>query len=140
MSVADEVKARLDIVDVISESVALKKSGRSYTGFCPFHTNTRTPSFVVFPETQSWRCFGACADGGDVFSFVMKREGFSFKEALEILAKRAGITLAPASPRAAEQDEQRQKLLEINAAAASYFFNLLTSSAAEKILGSPPRD
>ena len=130
MSVADEVKARLDIVDVISESVALKKSGRSYTGFCPFHTNTRTPSFVVFPETQSWRCFGACADGGDVFSFVMKREGFSFKEALEILAKRAGITLAPASPRAAEQDEQRQKLLEINAAAASYFFNLLTSSAA----------
>lgn len=130
MNVTDEIKARLDIVDVISDTVALKKSGRSYTGFCPFHTNTRTPSFVVFPETQTWRCFGACADGGDIFSFVMKREGFGFKEALELLAKRAGLNLEPASPHSTEQDEQREKLLEINAAAAAYFHNLLIGSAA----------
>lgn len=130
MNETDEIKARLDIVDVISDTVVLKKSGRNYTGFCPFHTNTRTPSFVVFPETQTWRCFGACADGGDMFSFVMKREGFSFKEALELLAKRAGLNLEPASPHAAAQDKQREKLLEINAAAAAYFHDLLTSSAA----------
>ncbi len=130
MNVTDEIKARLDIIDVISDTVALKKSGRNYTGYCPFHTNTRTPSFVVFPETQTWRCFGACADGGDIFSFVMKREGFSFKEALEVLAKRAGLNLEPPSPQAAQQDEQREKLLEINAAAAAYFHHLLTSSVA----------
>ncbi len=130
MNVTDEIKARLDIVDVISDTVALKKSGRSYTGFCPFHTNTRTPSFVVFPETQTWRCFGACADGGDIFSFVMKREGLGFKEALELLAKRAGLNLEPASPHSTKQDEQSEKLLEINAAAAAYFHNLLIGSAA----------
>ena len=76
MSVIEEVKAQLDIVDIVSDSVALKKSGRNYTGFCPFHTNTKTPSFVVFPETQTWRCFGACADGGDIFSYVMKLNGW----------------------------------------------------------------
>jgi len=130
MSVTDEIKARLDIVDVISETVVLKKSGRNYTGFCPFHSNTRTPSFVVFPETQTWRCFGACADGGDMFSFVMKREGYSFKETLEALSKRAGVQLKSATPHQAEQDEQRHKLLELNAAAAAYFHNLLAGSPA----------
>lgn len=130
MSVADDIKARLDIVDIVAESVTLKKSGRNYTGFCPFHSNTKTPSFVVFPETQTWRCFGACADGGDIFSFVMKREGYDFKEALESLARRAGIELTQASPQAAAQTGQRQKLLELNAAAAAYFHNLLITSPA----------
>jgi DNA primase len=130
MSVTDEVKARLDIVDVISETVSLKKSGRNYVGFCPFHSNTRTPSLVVFSETQTWRCFGACAEGGDVYSFVMKREGYDFKEALEVLARRAGVELKPRTPRATEQEEQRRTLLEINAAAADYFHQLLTTSPA----------
>ncbi len=130
MSATDEIKARLDIVDVVSDTVTLKKSGRNYTGFCPFHSNTRTPSFVVFPETQTWRCFGACADGGDLFSFVMRREGFSFKEALEMLARRAGVQLEPPTPQAAKQDTQRRKLLELNAAAAAYFHGLLTNSPA----------
>lgn len=131
MSVADEVKGRLDIVDVVSDTVTLKKSGRNYTGFCPFHSNTKTPSFVVFPETQTWRCFGACADGGDIFSFVMKREGFTFKEALETLAKRAGVRLEPqGKSRTPEQDARREKLFELNAAAAAYFNNLLTTSPA----------
>jgi DNA primase len=129
MSIIDDVKAQLDIVDVISESVSLKKSGRNYTGFCPFHTNTKTPSFVVFPETQTWRCFGACADGGDLFGFIIKREGCDFKEALQILAKRAGISLDH-GPQQSKQDEQNKKILELNAAAATYFHNLLTNSEA----------
>ena len=71
MSVVDEIKAQLDIVDLISESVKLRHTGKNYTGFCPFHSNTRTPAFVVFPETQTWRCFGQCNEGGDIFGFVM---------------------------------------------------------------------
>ncbi len=130
MSVTDEIKARLDIVEVVSDTVTLKKSGRNYSGFCPFHSNTKTPSFVIFPETQTWRCFGACADGGDIFSFVMKREGYDFKEALELLARRAGVQLRPPSPQATKQEERRRKLLELNAAAAAYFHNLLTASPA----------
>jgi DNA primase len=130
MSPIDEIKARLDIVDIVSETVTLKKTGRNYIGFCPFHSNTKTPAFVVFPETQTWRCFGACADGGDMFSFVMKREGYDFKEALRVLAEQAGVQLKPPTPHAAEQDEQRHKLLELHAAAATYFHNLLTTSPA----------
>jgi DNA primase len=129
VSTIDEIKANLDIVDVISDTVALKKSGRSYTGFCPFHPNTRTPSFVVFPETQTWRCFGACAEGGDLFSFVMKREGYDFKEALHALADRAGIQLE-VNPPNAEHDEQHHKFLELHVAAAAYFHQLLTASPA----------
>lgn len=130
MSVVEEIKARLDIIDIVGETVALRKSGRSYTGFCPFHTNTKTPSFVVFPETQTWRCFGACADGGDMFSFVMKREGVDFKDALQLLAQRAGVTLQPDNPRSDEQDQQHHKLQELLAAASAYFHQLLVNSAA----------
>ncbi|NJN93420.1 MAG: DNA primase [Anaerolineales bacterium] len=128
MSVTDDIKARLDIVDVVSDTVSLKKSGRSYTGFCPFHSNTKTPSFVVFPDTQTWRCFGACADGGDLFSFVMKREGLDFKGALDLLAHRAGVKLPEYHARSPQQSEERDKLLELTAAAASYFHQLLTTS------------
>ncbi len=130
MSASDEIKARLDMVDIVSETVTLKKSGRNYTGFCPFHSNTKTPAFVVFPETQTWRCFGACADGGDLFSFVMKREGYDFKEALRLLAQKAGVQLEEPTPQIAKRDEQHQKLLELHAAAATYFHNLLATSSA----------
>jgi DNA primase len=129
VSVVDEIKARLDIVDVVSDTVNLKKAGRSHTGFCPFHTNTKTPSFVVFPDTQTWRCFGACADGGDVFSFVMKRESFDFKSALELLAQRAGVPL-PEYAASSTGYEEQDKLLELTSAAAAYFHQLLTSSPA----------
>lgn len=128
MSVTDEIKARLDIVDVVSETVTLKKSGRNFIGFCPFHSNTKTPSFVVFPETQTWRCFGACADGGDLFNYVMKREGYDFKEALQTLAERAGVALSQAQ--APRQDDQRDKLLGLNGEAANYFHDLLMTSPA----------
>jgi DNA primase len=130
VSVVDDIKARLDIVDVVSDTVNLKKSGRSYTGFCPFHTNTKTPSFVVFPDTQSWRCFGACADGGDVFSFVMKREGLDFRGVIELLAQRAGVKLPEVGARSAGHSEENDKLLDLTAAAALYFHQILTTSSA----------
>jgi DNA primase len=130
MNIAEEIKSRVDIIDFISDTVNLRKAGKNYTGFCPFHQNTKTPSFIVFPDTQTWRCFGACADGGDIFSFVMKREGCDFKEALQLLARRAGVSLQEVEPQAAEKDQQRQKLVELLSAAAAYFHHLLTASPA----------
>src|SRR5512144_2632650 len=94
MSVIDEIKSKVDIVDLVSEAgVKLRHAGRNYTGFCPFHDNKHTPSFVVWPESGTWRCFGQCNEGGDIFKFVMKKEGVDFKEALHILATRAGVEL-----------------------------------------------
>src|SRR5574340_1823104 len=91
MSSIDEIKSRIDIVDLVSEAgVKLRHAGRNYIGFCPFHDNKRTPAFVVWPETGTWRCFGQCNEGGDIFKFVMKKEGLDFKEALQRLADAAG--------------------------------------------------
>lgn len=125
MSVTQEIKSRLDIVDLISESVSLRRSGRNYAGFCPFHANSRTPAFYVFPETQTWRCFGACAEGGDIFSFVTKKEGWEFKEALEYLARRAGVTLEAHRPADKAQHAFEDKLGDLLTAAADYFHQLL---------------
>jgi DNA primase len=128
MSVVEEIKGRLDIVDVISSYVpTLKKAGRTYKGLCPFHSE-KTPSFVVFPDTQTWHCFGACGIGGDIFSFVMQREGGDFRDALEILAAKAGVSLQEKTPEAIEADKTRQKLLDIVAVAATYFHELLLKS------------
>jgi DNA primase len=128
MSVVDEVKDRLDIVEVIQGYVPLKKAGRNYKGLCPFHAE-KTPSFVVFPDSGTWHCFGACATGGDVFTFVMKRENLDFGETLAILARRAGVELAPRSPQAAEADQRLDLLREINQATALYYHHLLLNSA-----------
>lgn len=125
MSVTEEIKNRLDIVDIVSETVSLRKSGRSYAGFCPFHPNTRTPAFYVFPETQTWRCFGACAEGGDLFSFVMKKEGWEFREALKYLARRAGITLESQQPADKARQAAEQRLTDLLTAAADYYHMLL---------------
>ena len=92
MSVVDDIKGRLDIIDVVSGYVALKKAGSNYKALCPFHTE-KTPSFVVNPDRQSWRCFGACSMGGDAFSFVMRQERLDFGEALKLLAERTGVVL-----------------------------------------------
>ncbi|MGD8623081.1 MAG: DNA primase [Anaerolineae bacterium] len=127
MSVVDQVKERLDIVEVIQPYVPLKKAGRNYKGLCPFHSE-KTPSFVVFPETGTWHCFGACGTGGDIFSFLMKRENLGFGEALRILAQRAGVELEPRSPEAAEAEKRLDLLREINQAAATYFHHLLFHS------------
>lgn len=116
MSTIDEIKSRIDIVDLVSEAgVKLRKAGRNYTGFCPFHDNKKTPAFVVWPETGTWRCFGQCNEGGDIFKFVMKRENLDFKEALNKLAARAGVevpTLTKQTPEQKEAFETLRQLLE----------------------------
>ena len=124
MSVTQEIKSRLDIVDIVSESVSLRKTGRSYSGFCPFHQNTRTPSFHVFPETQTWHCFGACAEGGDVFSYVMKKEGWDFKESLKKLAEKAGVELKAEKPVDKKRKAREDKLADLLTSAADYFHQL----------------
>jgi DNA primase len=128
MSVIDEVKQRIDIFEVVSQHVKLTKSGRTFRGLCPFHSE-KHPSFFVYPERQSWHCFGACNTGGDVFSFIMKKEGIDFGEALRLLAQRAGIALPSRLEPGAKRDEQ-DRLYQINEAAAQYFHNLLLNSPA----------
>ncbi len=122
MAVSDEIKERLDIVEVVGSYVpGLRKAGHNYHALCPFHTE-RTPSFVVFPERQSWRCFGACATGGDVLSFVMGAEKMNFADTVKLLAQRAGVSL----PQRQERKE-RNVLYQINEAAGAYFQELLWS-------------
>jgi DNA primase len=124
MSVSEDIKSRLDIVDIVGEHVRLRKSGNSHSGFCPFHSNSRTPAFVVFPNSQTWRCFGACAEGGDIFAFVMKKQGWEFKEALVYLAQRAGVSLEDRHLDKAQQAET-EKLGDLLSAAADFFHQLL---------------
>lgn len=117
MAVVDEIKQKLDIVDLVSQTVKLRKSGRSFAGLCPFHSNTRTPAFYVFPETQTWHCFGACGMGGDIFTFVMKRDNMDFGDALRMLAEKAGVPLH----RDPQMESNTKRLIEINQTAAAYF-------------------
>lgn len=125
-TLAELVKEATDIVDIIGNAIDLKRSGRSYTAMCPFHDNTKTPAFVVFPETQTWRCFGACNEGGDVYSFWMRFYRRGFREALEELAGRAGIPLqSPDERRAAEKNRLCSLLQE----AESFFHQILLSGA-----------
>ncbi|GAB4573295.1 MAG: hypothetical protein Kow0077_15240 [Anaerolineae bacterium] len=127
MSVTEEIKARLDLVAYISESVSLKKAGRNYKANCPFHQE-RTPSFVVFPDTQTWRCFGACATGGDIFAFAMKQNGWEFREALEHLAQRAGVDLAPRTPEQTRQEAAIERQLGLLQETANFYHDLLLNS------------
>jgi DNA primase len=134
MTVIDDIKDRIDILDVVSETVKLKRSGRTYTGFCPFHANTRTPSFVVWPESGTWKCFGACNTGGDVFTFLMKRDGLEFKDALHELGRRAGIEIVEEHrPEAEIEDQHLARLREATAAAAQWFNYLLLNNPQAQI-------
>ncbi|MEK7698462.1 MAG: CHC2 zinc finger domain-containing protein, partial [Nitrospirota bacterium] len=90
-STIEEIKSRLDIVDVISEYIPLKKAGQNWRGLCPFHSE-KTPSFMVSPTKQIYHCFG-CGSGGNIFTFLTKYENLSFNESLNILAKKAGVML-----------------------------------------------
>ena len=127
MSSVEEIKARLDIVDLVSETVQLRKSGKNYTGFCPFHSNTRTPSFVVFPDTGTWRCFGQCNEGGDIFKYAMKKEGWDFPDALRLLAEKAGVQLRAPSTREKAAKEEHGRLRDVLEAAVTFFHQQLVT-------------
>jgi DNA primase len=128
MSIVEDIKARLDIVEVVSGYVTLQKSGRSFKAPCPFHTE-KTPSFIVNPERQSWHCFGACATGGDAFSFVMRAEKLEFGEALRLLAQKTGISLSR------ERDSDRHEALyRVNQAAARFYQDALKSPQGQHVV------
>jgi DNA primase len=133
MSVVDEIKARIDIVDLVSETVQLRRSGKNYTGFCPFHPNQRTPAFAVFSESGTWRCFGQCNEGGDIFRFVMKKEGCDFSEALRILAERAGVQLKPPSPEEQAQVEEHDALRSLLEEAVIFYRHQLLNTSEGKL-------
>ena len=122
MTAVQDVKSRADIVEVVSDYVALQKAGRNFKANCPFHTE-KTPSFIVFPERQAWRCFGACATGGDVISFVMKADNQDFTEALNKLAQRTGVTLP-----SRENRDKVDALHRVNDEAMDFFRKVLHSS------------
>ncbi len=127
----EEIRSRNDIVDVISGYVKLQKKGASYFGLCPFH-NEKSPSFSVSPQKQMYYCFG-CGAGGNVFTFIMEYENYTFVEAVKMLAQRAGVTLPEVedSPERKKEASLRQTLLEINKLAAKYFYYQLTQPQGE---------
>ena len=129
MSVITEVKQRLDIVELVSEYVTLQKAGRNFKGLCPLHSENH-PSFFVFPDQQTWHCFGACGTGGDIFSFIMAKEGVDFGQALRLLAQRGGITLSPLETPDKTEDKEKERLFQINEAATEFYHHLLSSPKA----------
>lgn len=126
MTVVQDVKSRAEIVEIISDYVALQKAGRNLKANCPFHTEN-TPSFIVFPERQTWRCFGACATGGDVISFIMKAENQDFGQALSNLAQRTGIILP-----SRQTSGKQETLHQLNEEAVDYFQDVLNSENGTK--------
>ena len=121
-----EVVRRNDIEEIIGQYVQLRRRGRTATGLCPFH-NEKTPSFVVYPDTQSFYCFG-CGAAGDVISFVRKYNNLGYVEAVKQLASRAGMPLPEEDDR---ESRARQRLLEINRCAARYFYENLNAKTPE---------
>jgi DNA primase len=125
--IAAEIKSKLPVIDVVGETVVLKRAGSAYKGLCPFHAE-KTPSFIVTPDRESWRCFG-CGEGGDIFTFLMRRDGIDFREALSRLAEKAGVEL---SAQTAKDDRHRRRLREaLEAAIAWYREVLLQARQAE---------
>jgi DNA primase len=128
MTDLEDIKARIDLVDFVGRYLPLKKAGTNYRGLCPFHVE-KSPSFMVSPDKQIWHCFG-CGRGGDVFKFVMEKEGMSFPEALQMLADQAGVTL---SRQATGGLDKRKSLLAINELAAKYYEKVLEDSTEGRI-------
>ena len=124
----EEIKEKIDIVDVVSGYVTLQKSGRNFKAICPFHSE-KTPSFFVFPERGTWHCFGGCGIGGDIFSFVMKKEGLDFGATLKLLADKAGVKLE-SRPKEMAREDGLDRLYEINEAAAAYYHDILLNGKA----------
>ncbi|MBS61044.1 MAG: DNA primase [Anaerolineaceae bacterium] len=130
MKATEEIKSRLDIIEIIGETVKLRRTGNAYTGFCPFHDNKNTPAFVVWPDTGSWKCFGACNEGGDVFSFLMKKEGWEFLEALQYLSHRTGVELEHQSPQQENERQERRRMHHLLTMVSEYYHKLLIDNEA----------
>ncbi|MEK7098145.1 MAG: DNA primase [Patescibacteria group bacterium] len=113
MQPSEEIKSKLDVVDVIKEYIQIKPAGTNFRGLCPFH-NEKNPSFMVSPEKQIWHCFG-CAKGGDIFAFVMEIEGITFAESLRMLAQKAGVVLEHHNPKLVSQKNRILEIIEISA-------------------------
>ena len=128
-----EVREQTDIVELVGNYVPLKRTGNSFKGLCPFHQE-KTPSFVVFPQSGTFNCFG-CGKGGDALTFYQEVEHVDFREALGELARRAGITLSTAPVRDPAEQDRRQRLIDANAAAARFFQRAITLEA-----GTPGRE
>lgn len=124
----EEIKSKIDIVDLVSGYVPIEKAGKNYKGLCPFHKE-KTPSFMVSPELQIFKCFG-CGRGGDIYAFLQEIEGIEFGEALRMLAERAGVKLK--SRRPGPQQEKRKQVLEINNLAKEYFSYILNEHRVGK--------
>ncbi len=122
------IKERLDIAEVVSEYVQLKRAGRYFKGLCPFH-NEKTPSFIVSPDRGIWHCFGACGEGGDVFSFIQKIEGVDFPGALRLLADRAGVKL-DTKPAFQQVQSRRQRLFDLLELTARFYHEVLLNQPA----------
>jgi DNA primase len=130
MSQIDEIKSRIDIVDLVGETVKLRRAGKNFSGLCPFH-NEKTPSFIVSPDRQTWHCFGQCAEGGDIFKFVMKKEGWDFKEALHYLAERAGVKLEAYKAEKPEEKEAHERLRTLLEEAVTFYRYHLSTPAGK---------
>jgi len=121
----EEIKKKINIVNIVGEQVALKKKGKNFVGLCPFH-GEKTASFMVNEELQIYKCFG-CSKGGDVYKFLMETEGLDFPEALEKLADKAGVKLVK---RVSEGHDSKRELIEVHDLAAEYYHYLLTKHPA----------
>lgn len=127
MTQSEEIKSKLDIVEVIREYTPVKAVGANFQALCPFH-NEKTPSFVISPDKQIWHCFG-CGRGGDVFAFVMEKEGLGFMETLRLLAPKAGVVLTYENP---EEYSKRNRIIDILELAGKYYAHVLTTPTGQK--------
>ena len=125
MTLVDDIKSRLDIVDVVSGYIGLKQAGSNFKAPCPFH-DEKTPSFIVSPGRQTWHCFGACSTGGDLISFVMKRESMEFGEAVRLLADRAGVSIGTPVIKT-----KSTSIFEMNESASRFFSSVLHSETGQ---------
>ncbi|NTU70077.1 DNA primase [bacterium] len=128
MNDLEEIKSRVDVVELISSYITMKKAGRNYKANCPFHKE-KTPSFMISPDKQIWHCFG-CQKGGDVFRFIMEMEGMDFPEALKFLAKKTGVQIQSYSP---EATNKKNALYDINSLAASFYHKVLNEDKDAQI-------